>query len=213
MIEKHSLVVNILFGVGLLLVLLLGYQYWTDRADSRPIFSFEGVTRPQVYKESPQRGSGDVILFEYADFSCPGCATQQKTIQEIMQTYGFRVTHVWKDFPFRSPISLDAAKAGRCAHEQGKFWQYHDYIFAHQDVLDSRVLLEAAEQVDLDTTIFSVCVNDRDTDYVVQRDFAEGQYLGVSGTPTLVIGDTALVGVVTYQELEQAIIQALGSTQ
>lgn len=77
-----------------------------------------------------------VVLIEYADYQCPFCGKFFKeVVQPVTDTYvkEEKVLFVYRDFAFLGQESLKAAEATLCANEQGKFWEYHDYLFTHQD--------------------------------------------------------------------------------
>ena len=77
-----------------------------------------------------------VALVLYEDFQCPFCGRffgdSEKSIRDTYVTNG-SVQLVYRDFAFLGPESIKASEAARCAGDQGKFWQYHDYLFTHQN--------------------------------------------------------------------------------
>jgi protein-disulfide isomerase len=76
-----------------------------------------------------------VTLVEYADFQCPFCGKFfNESEQTVIANYikQGKINFVYRDFTFLGPESVEAAQAARCAADQGKFWQYHDYLFSHQ---------------------------------------------------------------------------------
>src|SRR3989344_6092423 len=76
-----------------------------------------------------------IVLIEYGDFQCPFCGRFFKTTeQEIKEKYikSGEAVFVWRDFAFLGEESFRSAEAARCAGEQGKFWEYHDYLFNNQ---------------------------------------------------------------------------------
>src|SRR4029079_8656742 len=93
----------------------------------------------EVPADDPPIGpaSAPVTLIEFSDFQCPFCQRVAPTLKQIRATYGDRVRIVWKDFPLTQihPQACDAAQAGNCAQEQGKFWEFHDQLFANQAAL------------------------------------------------------------------------------
>ena len=86
----------------------------------------------------PSIGAKDapVTIVEFTDFQCPFCKATEATLKDFRTKYGDKIRLVHMDFPlpFHSH-ALDAAKAARCANEQGKFWQFHDALFANQGKL------------------------------------------------------------------------------
>ena len=78
-----------------------------------------------------------MTIIEYGDFGCPTCRgwEQAGVLKQIVATYGDQVHFVWRDYPIITAQSPQAAEAGQCAFDQGKFWQYHDLLYAKQPAL------------------------------------------------------------------------------
>jgi len=133
-------------------------------------------------------------MVEFGDFECPFCKRDEDTVKQLRTKYGDRIKLVYMDFPLPNhPHALDAAKAARCAGEQGKFWQYHDQLFADQSKLALPDLKADAKKLGLDTTKFDACLDQAKYEADVQRDVAEGKRLGVDRTPTFYI-DGRMIG-------------------
>src|SRR5688572_23755378 len=82
------------------------------------------------------RADAPVVMYEFADYQCPHCAEWvtfiEPLIKERLVNTGV-VRYVYYDFPIGSfPHSFVAARGGRCANEQGKFWEYHDLVYGRQ---------------------------------------------------------------------------------
>jgi len=119
----------------------------------------------------------------------------------------------WKDFPYQGRESVTAALAARAAQAQGRFWEYHDLVYANQSSGNSGgynegSLTALAEEAGLDTQRFREDLEGARYDDAVQADFREGQELGISGTPTFFINDRALVGLQPVATFEEAIEEA-----
>jgi protein-disulfide isomerase len=119
----------------------------------------------------------------------------------------------WKDFPYQGRESVTAALAARAAQAQGRFWEYHDLVYANQSSGNSggyneESLTALAEEAGLDVDRFREDLEGARYDDVVQADFREGQDLGISGTPTFFINDRALVGLQPLATFEEAIEEA-----
>lgn len=164
---------------------------------------------------SPTWGPVDapVTIVEFADFQCPFCARYAaQTYPLLRETYGDRVRYVFKHFPI-SGLHPDAERAGmaaECAHEQDRFWEYHEVLFANQSNLSQNALLDYARQVEMpDMDQFTQCLTTQKYAATVQADLLLGNRLGVSGTPTFFINGIPMVGAQPYSEFELAIEQAL----
>lgn len=75
-----------------------------------------------------------VTIVEYSDFQCPYCSKAFPTINQVLKEYGTKVRFVYRHFPLVSihPRAQKTAEAAECAKDQGKFWEYHDKLFATQ---------------------------------------------------------------------------------
>ncbi|OGY91590.1 MAG: hypothetical protein A3H70_03230 [Candidatus Komeilibacteria bacterium RIFCSPLOWO2_02_FULL_48_11] len=212
MSHKHNISIFFLLALGIIIIIFFGVSTVRDRqarvAKNNP---FEGIARPQFYSESPNEGedSASLVLFEYGDFACPACREMHPVVERIFAAYGDRVLHVWKDFPLHPGFSQGAAVAARCADKQGKFWPYHDLLFSKQVELGEIDLTKAAQSLNLDLDKFSSCLKDQAVAELAQRDFLEGQALGVNLTPTFVIGDQAFSGVVSFEDFESIVLAEL----
>ena len=115
----------------------------------------------------------------------------------------------WRDFPYRGGESVNAAVAARAAQAQGKFWEYHDLLYESQSSGFSDENLRAlAEKTELDMGRFEGDYENGSYVEVVQKDFQQGQRMGVNGTPTFLINDRVLVGLQPIGVFEKAIEEA-----
>src|SRR3989338_6678963 len=97
-----------------------------------------------------------IIMIEFSDFQCPFCKSALPVIDKILNEYN--VAFYYRNFPLSiHENSMIAAEAAECANEQGKFWQYHDILFANQDKLDKESLQKYAEQLNLNVSRFNLC--------------------------------------------------------
>src|SRR5688500_52531 len=105
--------------------------------------------------------SAPVTLVEFSDFQCPFCQRVAPTLKQVQKTYGDKVRIVWKDFPLTQihPEAFKAGEAAHCAGEQGKFWEYHDRLFANQQALQPDSLKKYAADAGLDAAKFNACVD------------------------------------------------------
>ena len=86
------------------------------------------------------------------------------------------------------PNAEPAAEAAECADEQGKFWEYHDKLFANQGTLSTENYRLWATELGLDSTKFNDCIDQKKYSTEIQKDFQDGQAAGISGTPGFIIG-------------------------
>jgi protein-disulfide isomerase len=136
-----------------------------------------------------------VTIVEFGDFQCPFCRGAEGSLKTVREKYGDRVRLVYVDFPLSfHNHAMQAASAARCAGEQGKFWQYHDALFADQSKLAPPDLKATAKKLGLDTAKFDACFEKGRYDDAIKSDLALGQKLDVNGTPTFLVDGRTLVG-------------------
>ena len=123
---------------------------------------------PEVNDADIQSGSKDapIRVVEFTDFQCPYCKAFHATLQETLKEYGDKVLYVYKNYPL--PIHAqaeNAALAGECANEQGKFADYADNLFAKQDewgkTTGVQKFKDYARTLKLDTAQFNSCLDDK----------------------------------------------------
>jgi protein-disulfide isomerase len=165
------------------------------------------------------RGNADapVTIIEFSDYECPFCERFfVQTLPQIEKEYidTGKVRFVYRDYPLSFHLNATAAAmAAECAGEQGKYWEYHDALFEHQDALDNASLKQHANDLGLDTASFNRCLDSGEMAEEVQKDFQEGMRLGIRGTPTFFINGQRLVGALPYQAFRQVIEQEINSTE
>ncbi|MFA6428653.1 MAG: thioredoxin domain-containing protein, partial [Candidatus Buchananbacteria bacterium] len=152
-----------------------------------------------------------VVVVEFGDFQCPYCAQAFPVWRQMMAKYQDQVKFIWRDFPVAElhPQAVLAAQAGRCAHEQNKFWQFYDKVFINQANLSKEALKEYARQVNLDVVKFNDCLDSGKYLAAVQADLTEGAKLGIKGTPTFFFNGQLAEGVPPVETFEGIIINLL----
>ena len=121
---------------------------------------------------------------------------------------------VFKDFPLPShDLARPAHEAARCAGSMGKYWPYHDRLFAEQPRFERADLLRYASDLRLDTTAFARCLDDHRFAAAVAADLAEGRALGVTGTPSFFVNDQPMVGAQPVENFRTVIDAALRETR
>ena len=109
------------------------------------------------------------------------------------------------------PNAQKAAEAARCAGEQGKYWEYHDRLFANSRALEVANLKKFAAEMQLDTARFDACLDSGTQAAQVRKDVAEGQRVGVSGTPAFFINGRFLSGAQALLAFQEIIDEVLAS--
>lgn len=162
--------------------------------------------RPSVGPET-----APVTIVEFSDFHCPFCKNVGPTIDQIMKNYSGKVRRIWRHYPLPFHAGADrTAAASECAHEQGKFWQYHDKVFETLGgQRDDAALTQIAEQVGLDKNKFQSCLTSNKYKDLVQADIAKGTESGVSGTPAFFINGRLFTGAQPYQNFADEVDAAI----
>ncbi|NPV78191.1 MAG: DsbA family protein [Anaerolineae bacterium] len=166
----------------------------------RPVGTIVEITpiaRPQAVGNAMGDPNAPVKVEEYADFQCPACMRFAKNIEpQIIQQYVAtgKVYYVFKTFSFLGQESVDAAQAAYCAMDQGKFWEYHDILFANQNgenIGDFTIprLKAFADTLGLDSSTFNACLDGETHKRKVNDDRASGSNLGVNATPSFVVNE------------------------
>jgi protein-disulfide isomerase len=159
--------------------------------------------------------SATVTIIEFADFQCPYCGRVAPTIKKVRDTYGDKVRIVWKDFPLTQihPQAFKASEAAHCAGEQGKYWEYHDRLFANQEALMPDDLKKTAGEIGLDATKFGSCLDSSKFSERVRDGVAEGTRLGVNSTPTFYVNGRLLSGAQPFEAFAAVIDEELSRTK
>jgi protein-disulfide isomerase len=151
-----------------------------------------------------------VTIVEFSDFQCPFCARVVPTIRQIENTYQGKVRIVWKHLPL--PIHKDAvsaAVAAEAAGKQGKFWEFHDRLFANQDKLGPDDLKQHAKDLELDMSRFETDLLNVDGKKKIDADVAEAGALSLSGTPGFFINGRFLSGAQPFETFAKIIDEEL----
>jgi protein-disulfide isomerase len=163
-------------------------------------------------KGAPSFGpeNAKVTLVEFSDFQCPFCSRAANVVHQVREKYGDRVRFVFRQFPldFHKEAHL-AAQAALVAHEQGKFWEFHDLLFANQQALGRETLEQYAKQLNL--TNFAAALDAAKLKPAVDADVSMGNEIAVTGTPTLFINGKRISNPTDFAIVSKAIEEALGA--
>jgi protein-disulfide isomerase len=151
-----------------------------------------------------------VTIVEYLDYQCPFCHRAQTVVDDIMGRYPGKIRFVHRDYLLGKPRSLAAARAARCAGEQGKFWEYHRDLLLKPGDMEDADLKSRAAGMGLDAGKFAACAVSERFDDDIHRATESGQSLGIDSTPTFFINGRRLVGAVPAQDFTEVIEEELG---
>jgi protein-disulfide isomerase len=159
---------------------------------------------------------GKVTVVEFLDFECEACGAAYPGVERLRAEYGDRITYVVRYFPIAShPNAFTSAHAAEAAARQGKFEQMYVKLFdnqaawGHKEQSQAAVFEGYARELGLDLEKFRADVADPQVAARVESDAADGQELGVSGTPTFFVNGEKFDGQPTYAALKAAVDNAL----
>ena len=158
--------------------------------------------------DAPSFGPKDakVTIVEWSDFECPFCSRVGPSLKQIKAAYpnDVRVVFRHQPLPFH-PSAKPAAEASLAAHEQGKFWEYHDKLFANQKALDRASLERYAQELGLNVGQFKTALDSGKFRAKVEADSAAGNAVGANGTPTFFINGREFVGAQPFESFKRVI--------
>ena len=144
------------------------------------------------------RGAADapLTLVEYADFECPFCGRATGVVRELRERFGDELRYVFRHLPLTDVHGYAelAARGAEAAAAQGRFWEMHDVLFAHQDELEVEDLLGYAAQLGLDVERFARDLGDERLAERIREDVVSAEASGARGTPTFFVGDSRHIG-------------------
>ncbi len=157
-----------------------------------------------------------VVMIAYSEFQCPFCGKFARTTEPVLVDKYVKdgtLRIEWRDFPYLGKESTVAARAGRAAAAQDKFWEFEEAMYADQPPpnsgkLDKDHLAGVAEKIGLDVDRFRKDMDSPATARAVQKDFAEGQGIGVTGTPAFVVNGVPVIGAQPTKVFEETIEKA-----
>jgi protein-disulfide isomerase len=174
---------------------------------------------------NPRRGpeNASLVIVEFGCFTCPNTAKMVPVLKELQEMHP-DIALEFRTFPIDNHAhSVDAAIAAECAFRQGKFWEYHDALFANSHNITNQTLDAWAEDLGLDMLAFGRCrtgwvpssvpggpiLTPPAPGYfalnVVQEDIDAGMRAKIYGTPTIFINDSIYVGVQPLKKLDKAV--------
>ena len=208
-VTEPSRVIRVLSGLTVLFVIILfgacaaSQGQVADSAEgaaervqqSNPPAPKLELTEPVVNISGAFRlGKSDAAIgiLEFSDLQCPYCrdfhVSLLPRLKEIYVDTGI-AQYIYKDYPLRMHReAVPAALAARCAGAQGKYWLMQDRLFANQEHLGGALYRQLAQALELDAKQFESCLSDRAQLQGIYRDLMQGRHLGVSATPTIMLG-------------------------
>lgn len=173
----------------------------------------------KISEQTPFLGNKDakVTIVEFADYQCPFCEIFFKeSFPKLKSEYidSGKVKFYYQDFAFLGDESKFAAEAAKCSGQQGKYWEYHDYLYQNQNGENEGAfslvnLKKFAKALSLDEQKFNTCVDSRIFKPDVESETNAGQSYGVNATPTIFINGIKYEGAQDFTRYKEAIDKAL----
>jgi protein-disulfide isomerase len=169
------------------------------------------------------KSDAPLTMVEFTDYQCPFCGRfEATTFPEIRKNFidTGKMRLIVRDLPLEGlhPFAMKAAQAVHCAADQGKFWEMKDLLFKNQKKLDADSLNGyATKDLGLNGGIFKKCMADGKHLKEIAAEARYAQSLGITGTPTFIVGKTAgdtvegrvVVGALPYENFAAVINEAL----
>jgi protein-disulfide isomerase len=218
-------------ALGIIAVVGVAWIAWTASGRGTPAVApidLTGIENAQDLLKTAdgmQAGpdSASVPILVFSDFSCPGCKAWAQYLEpqikaEFVETG--KVRYVYYDFPLGGDAGhkwgFVASRAARCADAQGKFWEYHNMLFARQGEwalarnTPTSLFDQYADAVGLDGKAFDSCLRSDRFAEAVTASRVLGERLGVNSTPTIFIGSRSIPFGLTYEQIRELIERELG---
>lgn len=210
MTKEVKILIAITLGTLLLIVggafLLSGEKTSTS---SKTSVNSDLLLRNDSHSQGP--ADAKVTIVEFGDFQCPSCAQSFPVLKQIVESYNQKIRFVFRNFPLpQHKNALIAAEAAEAAGEQSKYWDMFDLLYEKQNewAEESKALeifTGYAKDIGLDTDKFESEVIDKKYSDWINQDINDATSLGVNSTPTIFINNIKYQGVITVEELKQAI--------
>ena len=189
--KKSKLLGNLIFVVGFLVTLVLGYfvgQWVRVKFGDKPEPESADRYRVELRGDEPMRGPEDalVTIIEFADYQCPYCAAASGPLDSAMASYEGDVRLIFKHYPLPGhTLAAPAAYAAWAAHQQGEFWEFHERLF--EDKASIEHIPEWIKDLGLDAKQFATDLESSEARQAVDQDMLSGSKIGVTGTPAFYV--------------------------
>jgi Na+:H+ antiporter, NhaA family len=146
-------------------------------------------------------------LVMFGDFQCPFCLGAQKSLRRVRERLGERLLFGFRHLPIpeRHPLAPMAAEASEAAAAQGRFWEYHDALYAAQPKLSRETMLAVASDLGLDAERIAAELDSGAHRDRVARDTASAEASGATGTPTFFVNGSRFYGAYDASSLVEAL--------
>ena len=194
---------RLLISGGALVVLIVAVLIVLPRLNFKLAVALRNVqasisTNPAPMDAAPALGpkTAPITIIEYGDFGCPSCWVwyEKGILDQLRAKYGDQIRFVWRDYPVVTLLSSDAAEAGQCANEQGTFWEFHNAVYEHLEVIGASDLQSYAAEIGLNMSQFNDCVSSHRYRDRVNAEQTEAFTHGYHGAPFFLVNNQLLLG-------------------
>lgn len=180
-------------------------------AEANELQTLIGERRDQIFNDptAPTAGnpSGDVTLVEFFDYNCPYCRKAAADIRQAINDDS-KLKFVFKEWPILGPGSEFAAKAALASRKQGKYEAFHHALMSYSGRISESSALDVAEEIGLDVERLKRDMQDPAIADAIARNRALANDLRIAGTPTFVVGNEIIRGLVDLATLKGFIVEA-----
>jgi protein-disulfide isomerase len=162
--------------------------------------------------DAPAFGPTDakVTIVEFSDFQCPFCSRAATAAHQVKEKYSDKVRFVFRQFPLSFHQNAHvAAEASLAANAQGKFWEFHDKLFANQNALDRESLEKFAKEAGLNVDTFKKALDAKTYAATVDAELKLGEEVAVEGTPTMFLNGARVANPTDFAAISKQIDDAL----
>lgn len=150
--------------------------------------------------------NGKVTMVEFFDYNCGYCKRAFPDVMKMVDS-DKDLKLVMKEFPILGPGSVYAARAALASRKQGKYWEYHMALMAHEGRIDEAVADQIAEAAGLDVKKLKADMEADEVNQVITRNMQLADSLKIQGTPAFIIDETVIPGAVGYEALAAVVKQ------
>lgn len=182
-----------------------------NRLQQREVTKLLDSNRDEI--ETPFAGAwagakdGDVVLVEFFDYNCPYCRLSHADVQRLLKEDD-DLKVVFRDFPVLGPASEEAAMASLSAAKQNRFLRYYNSSFEAPGRPNRERTIRMIRAAGLNEGQTAADLNSTALKNELRKNLELGRALGLTGTPTYIVGNRILSGAVGYDTLKQAIDEA-----
>lgn len=214
---KSSVSNLVVFVVMLAAITGLGYfagqyvqEFFAKPVEPRDAHRYEVRLRG----DEPQRGPDDalVTIIEFSDFQCPYCGNAVGPLEEAMASFEGDVRLIFKHFPLPGhPNAIPAARTAWAGQQQGKFWEFHDWLFESRGSIES--LPSRVKELGLDADKLGVDMESEASSDAVDDDRIAGGVVGIRGTPGFVVNGHIYGGAMNAGQWRKIISSELDAAE